>query len=80
MIMTHILYETSLVYLYITTFMIENLEYRGGSRGGGRTRRAPPLKLEKKMIFWRKIVIFHTKYPNIFRASLHNWKEYDFLA
>ena len=31
--------------------------------GGGRTRRAPPLKLEKNMIFWRKIVIFHTKYP-----------------
>ena len=22
----------------------------------------PPLKLEKNMIFWRKIVIFHTKY------------------
>ena len=29
----------------------------------GVTRRAPPpLKLEKNMIFWRKIVIFHTKY------------------
>jgi hypothetical protein len=39
-----------------------------------------PLKLEKNMIFWRKIVIFHTKYPNIVRASLRNWKEYDFLA
>jgi hypothetical protein len=26
---------------------------------------APP-KIEKKMIFWRKIVIFHTKYPKIF--------------
>ena len=73
---------------------------RGGSRGGGGcTRRAPPLKLEKNrffgvkswfftrytakiyapssaigknMIFWRKIVIFHTKYPNNFRASLHS--------
>jgi hypothetical protein len=22
------------------------------------------------MIFWRKIVIFHTKYPNNFRTSL----------
>jgi hypothetical protein len=43
--------------------------------GGGRTRRAPPLKLEKNMIFWRKIVIFHTKYPNNFRASLRNWKK-----
>ena len=24
--------------------------------------------------------IFHTKYPKIFRASLRNWKKYDFLA
>jgi hypothetical protein len=32
------------------------------------------------MIFWRKIVIFHTKYLNNFRASLDNWKKYDFLA
>jgi hypothetical protein len=31
------------------------------------------------MIFWRKIVVFHTKYPKIFRASFRNWKEYDFL-
>jgi hypothetical protein len=30
-----------------------------------------PLKLEK-MIFWRKIVIFHTKYPKHFRASLRS--------
>ena len=39
---------------------------------GGRTRRAPPLKLGKNMIFWRKIVIFHTKYPKIFRVSLRS--------
>ena len=26
------------------------------------------------MIIWRKIVIFHTKYPNKFCASLCNWK------
>jgi hypothetical protein len=45
---------------------------RGGSKGG-RTRRAPPLKLEK-------IMIFHTKYPKNFHASLRNWKKYDFLA
>jgi hypothetical protein len=30
-------------------------------------------KIGKNMIFWQKIVIFHTKYPN-------NWKKYDFLA
>jgi hypothetical protein len=35
----------------------------------------------KNMIFWRKIVIFfHTKYPKNFRASLRNWKYYDFFA
>ena len=28
--------------------------------------------LEKDMIFWRKIVIFHTKYPTNFRASLRS--------
>ena len=30
----------------------------------------PPSAIGKNMIFWRKIVIFHTKYPNNFRASL----------
>jgi hypothetical protein len=55
--------------------------YAGADPGGGGAPGAPPPpKIGKKMIFWRKIVIFHTKYPNIFRASLHNWKEYDFLA
>jgi hypothetical protein len=34
----------------------------------------------KNMIFWRKIVIFHTKYPKNVRASLRNWKKYDFLT
>jgi hypothetical protein len=28
--------------------------------------------IEKNMIFWRKIVIFHTKYPNNFRAPLRS--------
>jgi hypothetical protein len=32
----------------------------------------PPLKLEKNMIFWRKIVIFHTKYPKYFHASIRS--------
>jgi hypothetical protein len=55
------------------------MPYITGADPGGRTRRAPPLKLEKKNN-WRKIVIFHTKHPNKFRASLRNWKKYDFLA
>jgi hypothetical protein len=33
-----------------------------------------PPKIGKNMIFWRKIVIFHTKSPNNFSASLRNWK------
>ena len=48
-------------------------------RSGHKLRAAPP-KIGKNMIFWRKIVIFHTKYPKHFRASLRNRKEYDFLA
>ena len=41
-------------------------DFRGGFRGG-----APlPPKIGKNMIFWRKIVIFHTKYPKNFHASL----------
>jgi hypothetical protein len=42
-----------------------------GGGGGGHTRRVPP-KIGKNMIFWRKIVIFHTKYPTNFRASLRS--------
>jgi hypothetical protein len=52
----------------------------GGGGGGGAHPARAPLKLEKNMIFWRKIVIFHTKYPKYFRTFLRNWKKYDFLA
>jgi hypothetical protein len=38
--------------------------------------RASP-RIGKNMIFWRKIVIFHTKYPKNFRASLCIWKKSD---
>ena len=31
-----------------------------------------PPKIGKNMIFWHKIVIFHTKYPNKFRATLRS--------
>ena len=34
--------------------------------------RRPPPKIWKSKIFLHKIVIFHTKYPNIFRASLRS--------
>ena len=43
--------------------------YQGRIQGGGaHPARAPPLKLEKIWCFWRKIVIFHMKYPKISRA------------
>ena len=32
----------------------------------------PPPKIGKNMIFWHKIVIFHTKYPKNVRASLRS--------
>ena len=38
---------------------------QGGGGGGAPGARAPP-KIGKNMILWRKIVIFHTKYPKIF--------------
>jgi hypothetical protein len=37
---------------------------------GDALKKIAPSELEKNMIFWRKIVIFHTKYPKSFRASL----------
>ena len=47
--------------------------YPGADSGGGGAHpaRAPP-KIRKNMIFWRKIVIFHTKYPKNVRASLRS--------
>jgi hypothetical protein len=53
--------------------------FQGRIQRGAHPARAPP-KIGKNMIFWRKIVIFHTKYPTNFRASLRNWKKYDFLS
>ena len=67
----------------ILQYLITTIFNQTGADSGGGThpvRAPPPLKLEKNMIFWRKIVIFHTKYPKNVRASLRNWKKYDFLA
>ena len=50
--------------------------HRGGGGGGGGRRSRPTPKIGKNMIFWRKIVIFHTKYPNNFRASLRSAQFY----
>jgi hypothetical protein len=44
---------------------------QGRIQGEAHPARAPP-KIGKKLIFWHKIVIFHTKYPKNFRASLRS--------
>ena len=45
----------------------------GADPGGGRAPgAAPPPKIGKIMICWRKIVIFHTKYPKKFCAPLRS--------
>jgi hypothetical protein len=41
---------------------------------------APPSAIGKNMIFWRKIVIFHTKYPKNVRAFLRKWKKIVFFG
>jgi hypothetical protein len=52
-----------------TTSIYMHVSKPGADPGGGGG--APP-KIGKNMIFWRKIVIFHTIYPNKFRASLRS--------
>ena len=42
-----------------------------GADPGGAPGARPP-KIEKNKIFWRIIVIFHTKYPKNFRVSLRS--------
>ena len=45
-----------------------NKLYQGADPGVG----GLPPKIGKNMIFWRKIVIFHTKYPKNVRACLRS--------
>ena len=56
------------------------LRYKPGADPEGGVPAGAPPKIGKNKIFRRKIVIFHTKYPKHFRASLRNWKKYDSLA
>jgi hypothetical protein len=53
------------VYAIITNCNINTIQ--GGSRGGAPGAGHP--NIGKNMIFLRKIVTFHTKYPKNFRAS-----------
>ena len=70
----HVLqFHTCSFYLGCTDTVEMTIDTRGGSRVRGRAHpaRGPP-KIGKNMIFLRKIVIFHTKYPKNFRASLRS--------
>ena len=66
--------QQTLDFNYIACSLVIQMQGRiqGRGGGGGRTRRSPPSKIGKNKIFWRKIMIFHTKYPNNFRASLRS--------
>ena len=70
--------------LYCMSFFdlrILNTPLQGRIQGRGAHPAHPPPKIGQNMIFfWRKIVIFHTKYPKNFRTSFRNWKKFDFLA
>jgi hypothetical protein len=63
--------KPQLSYCHGRSAMEANGANQGRIQGGAHLARAPP-KIGKKMIFWRKIVIFHTKYPKYFRASLRS--------
>jgi hypothetical protein len=63
-------YKTKSIGVFDGNFVL--YQQQGRIQGGGaHPARAPP-KIGKNMIFWRKIVIFHTKYPKNFRASLRS--------
>ena len=55
---------------WIQIMLANKRGYQGRTQGGVPGARAP--KIGKNLNFWRKIVIFHTKYPKIFRASLRS--------
>ena len=64
--------DAILVSYLVNTKQIAKKKVPGAVPGGGaHPARAPP-KIGKNKIFWRKIVIFHTKYPKYFRASLRS--------
>jgi hypothetical protein len=60
----------------LTSSVVDSGLILGADPGGGHTRHVtttpPPPKIGKNMIFWHKIVIFHTKYPKNVHSSLHS--------
>jgi hypothetical protein len=58
-------------------YQYENLKLKEdlNTRGESSTRRLLLPKIGKNMILWRKIVIFHTKYPKNVRAFLRSTQD-----
>jgi hypothetical protein len=56
---------------YNKSFQYINERTQGRIQEGGSGRTSPP-KIGKNIIFWRKTVIFHTKYSKNCRASLRS--------
>ena len=58
----------------ISALLVEEPGVPGQTHPGADPGGAPgaPPKIGKDLIFWRKIVICHTKYPTNFRASLRS--------
>ena len=68
----HYIYPLYYLNIFFDRSNPETIMYtRGGSRGRPRLTPPPP-KIWKNMICLRKIVIFHTKCPKHFRASLRS--------
>jgi hypothetical protein len=60
---------------FINVLELHHSMEQGQIQGGAPSVCSPPLKLEKNMIFWCKIVIFHTKYPKNF-VPPSAWRNY----
>ena len=59
------------VFCIVTLSIVIYVDNRGGSRGRAfGAPLPPPPKIWKNKIFWHKMVIFHTKSPNIFFLNL----------
>ena len=70
LLVVHTKIDIFMFYYPYRSFLSSPMVSGGGSRGGGGAHGARPLRLEKIRFVWRKIVIFHTKYPKNVRASL----------
>ena len=76
----------SIVLSVLPRFTDSDYPFQGRTQGRGGAPGARSPKIGNNMIFWRKIVIFHTKYPkifappsarrNFFKCAPHNLKSW----